>query len=137
MDDERPTLSTGRTLRPTGSYAFVQYGALAGAIVAILAQLRLADGFNLGVVLFAPWVLLPFAMAYLGVQARPESRGRALGLGLASAFGILVYLDLLLSSRLSSTAGLAFIFVPLWQSLGSGVVLALTFRRASSKVEAG
>ena len=49
-----------------------------------------------------------------------------------SAFGLAIYGDLWLTTRQSSTAGLAFLFIPLWQLLGWGAVLMLTRDRGKS-----
>ena len=129
MNGDARDRATRGTLAPSGPYAVVQYVALAGAAAALMAQIRLAGRLSVGSALFAPWALLPFVVAYIGMRSRPDSGLRALGLGLASVFGLVPYLDLALASRLSSTAGLAFLFVPLWQVLGCGVILLLTSRR--------
>ena len=124
-------------MSPATLRALVQGAAIAGALVAILAQIRLAGGLSIGVVLFGPWAVLPFAIAYRGVRARPESFWRPVGLGCMNLFGLVMYLDLLLSSRLSSTSGLALLFVPLWQCIGCAVILALTSARKVPKEDAG
>jgi hypothetical protein len=101
-----------------------------GALVLLAALLRLSGGIEALVAAspFGLWALTPFAVAFFGLRSRTVRTGRSLGLILASGFGLALYADLLLSSRLSSTAGLAFVFIPLWQVLGCGVVLALTTR---------
>ena len=123
-----------QTSRP-GLVRLVQSLATLGAVLAVLAEIKLAGGSTIGVLLFAAWVLLPFALTFQGVRASGASAGRVIGLGVASAFGLVLYLSLLLSAEMSSTAGLAIIFVPLWQLLGVGVVLRLTSR--SKAQEAG
>jgi len=49
-----------------------------------------------------------------------------------SAFGLAIHGDLWLTTRQSSTGGLAFLFIPLWQLLGCGAVLMLTRDRGKS-----
>jgi len=78
------------------------------------------------------WGLAPFALALLGLRGRRVSTPRALGVVAASGFGLAIYGDLCLASRQSSTAGLAFLFIPLWQLLGCGAVLLLTTNRGKS-----
>lgn len=127
-----------RPIAPRESTGLVRAGqavAVAGAFVAILAEIKLAGGPTIGVVFFAAWVLLPFAVAFQGLRADQQSAGRAIGLGLASAFGLVVYLSLLLSAQLSSTAGLAILFVPLWQLLVVGVVIAAAAWRKKHAAE--
>ena len=116
---------------------FVQIAGIVGAIVGLLAQVRLAGGPSMGVVLFGPWLVLPFALAFQGLRTVPDSLVRVVGLGGMNAFGLAMYLDLLLASRLSSTAGLGFFFVPLWQVIGCAVVLVFTARRSKPNQEAG
>jgi hypothetical protein len=100
-------------------------------------MLKLAGGASLGLVLFGAWVLLPFALAATGVATAPAATRRAIGITLASGFGLVMYGELLLAQDLSSTAGLAFMFIPLWQVLGVLVILAVTRRRAKAPERAG
>jgi len=81
---------------------------------------------------FIIWGLAPFALALFGLRGRRVSTRRALGMVAASGFGLAIYGDLCLASRQSSTAGLAFLFIPLWQLLGCGAVLLLTTNRGKS-----
>jgi hypothetical protein len=81
---------------------------------------------------FILWGLAPFALALFGLKGRRASTPRSLGMVAASGFGMAIYGDLFLASRQSSTAGLAFLFIPLWQLLGCGAVLLLTTNRGKS-----
>jgi hypothetical protein len=99
-----------------------------GAAALAAAQLRLSGrgaeflaGFP-----FVLWGLAPFGLAMIGLRVRPVSTGRAIGVIATSGFGLAMYADLITASHLSSTAGLAFLFIPLWQLLGCGAVLVVT-----------
>jgi uncharacterized membrane protein YjjP (DUF1212 family) len=110
----------------------VQWLSLAGAGVALLALLRFGDGLDLGVVLLGPWAILPFAIAYSGTHAHPESRARVVGLGVVSAVALALHLAAFPWSRYSTTASLALVVVPLGQTLACAAVLVLTRKRPAS-----
>jgi hypothetical protein len=78
---------------------------------------------------FLVWALFPFVLALFGLRRGAYSAPRGAGVILTSGFGLVMYADLVLASRLSSTAGLALIFIPLWQAIGCSVVLLLTIGR--------
>jgi hypothetical protein len=120
-------------LPPVGRNAFAQYVAIVGAIVAVLAWVRIIHRLDVVELLFAAWSLLPFSIAYRAVQKHPDSRGRALAVGLASLFGLVAYLPVLLSP--SARAGFTFLFVPVFQLLVCGVTVLVT-RRAAAKAQA-
>jgi uncharacterized membrane protein YjjP (DUF1212 family) len=115
--------------RPADHIRVVRWLALAGAGVALLALLRFGDGLDLGVVLLGPWAVLPFAIAYSGTHAHPESRARVLGLGVVSALALALYVAAFPWSRYSTTAGLALVLVPLGQTLACAAVLVTTRKR--------
>ena len=106
----------------------------AGAAALVAAAFRMSGGGEsfLLVTPFILWGLAPFALALFGLKGRPVSTPRSLGMVVASGFGLAIYGDLCLASRQSSTAGLAFLFIPLWQLLGCGAVLVLTRNRGKS-----
>ena len=103
---------------------------VAGAGALLAAEVRLSGGeMSLLALPFFVWPLIPFAVALFGLRGPRVSGVRSIGLTVASGFGLAMYADLSLASRLSSTAGLALLFIPLWQLIGCGVVIALTIRR--------
>jgi hypothetical protein len=98
-----------------------------GAAVLIGASIRLGGGIaNLSP--FVAWGLFPFGLGVFGLRAKGVGVPRSVGVILASGFGLAVYGNLLLSSRLSSTAGLAFLFIPIWQTVACGAALLLTLK---------
>jgi hypothetical protein len=105
-----------------------------GVAALIAAAVRLSGGVEalLSVIPFMIWGLAPFALALFGLRGRGGTTPRVLGIVAASGFGMAMYANLYLASRLSSTAGLAFLFIPLWQLLGCGAVLVLTRSRGKS-----
>jgi uncharacterized membrane protein YjjP (DUF1212 family) len=110
----------------------VQWLSLAGAAVALLAVLRFGDGLDMSVVLLGPWAILPFAIAYSGTHANPESRARVVGLGVVSAVALALHVTAFPWSRYSTTASLALVLVPLGQTLACAAVLLLTRKRRPS-----
>jgi hypothetical protein len=105
----------------------VQGIAAGGGLAAILAQLLAPGGVGPGTVLLGPWALLPFVVAYSGVDRAPVSRRRTIGLGLVTAAGLAAYLALLVSQA-SYTTAFVLLFLPLGQCLACVAVLALTKR---------
>jgi hypothetical protein len=101
-----------------------------GAAVLIAASYRLSGGAEalLKASPFVVWGLVPFALGVFGLRGKAAGVPRSLGVVLASGFGLAMYSDLLWSTHLSSTAGLAFLFIPLWQSLGCAAALVFTRR---------
>jgi len=75
------------------------------------------------------WVLVPFALGVFGLRRQASSAARSVGVLLTSGFGLLVYGGDAKSPPQGSTAGLAYVFVPLWQLMGVGLVLLITMRR--------
>lgn len=102
--------------------------SVVGALVVLGAGVRLGGGVQ-GVSPFVAWGLFPFGVGLFGLRNKGVRVPRSVGVILASGFGLAVYADLLWSSHLSSTAGLTFLFVPIWQTLGCGAALLLTMRR--------
>ena len=101
--------------------------SVVGALVLLGAGVRLGGGIQ-GLSPFVAWGLFPFGVGLFGLRNRGVGVPRSVGVILASGFGLAVYADLLWSSHLSSTAGLTFRFVPIWQALGCGAGLLLTMR---------
>ena len=97
---------------------------LAGSVEALLDALPLTA-----------WALLPFALAFLGLRGHTVTTGRAAGLAGTSGFGLLIYAHLVFAQQVSN--GLGFLFIPLWQLIACGVVLALTRGRHSRSHGAG
>jgi hypothetical protein len=99
-----------------------------GAAAHVAAEVRLSGGSVelLAAFPFVLWGLAPFGLAIIGLWVQPVSTGRAIGLIATSGFGLAMYADLLTASRISSTAGLALLFIPLWQLLACGAVLVVT-----------
>jgi hypothetical protein len=90
---------------------------LAGALVAVVSLVRMGDGLSILISGFTLWVLLPFAIGWGALRRRPWARFGAGGILVSSTFGLVMYFSLAFPlSRQSSTAGLAFIFLPLWQT---------------------
>jgi hypothetical protein len=128
-EDARTAGSTGagnpdaaRWLRTAGILISV-----VGALVLLGAGVRLGGGIQ-SLSPFVAWGLFPFGVGLFGLRSRRVGVPRSVSVTLASGFGLAVYADLLWSSHLSSTAGLTFLFVPIWQTLGCGVALLLTMR---------
>jgi hypothetical protein len=99
-----------------------------GAAALVAAQVRLSGGGLdfLAAFPFLLWGLAPFGLAIIGLKVQPVSAGGTIGVIATSSFGLAMYADLVTASRISSTAGLAFVFIPLWQLLACGAVLVLT-----------
>jgi hypothetical protein len=105
---------------------------LAGIAAVVAAEVRLSGGeFSLGALPLFAWPLIPFGVALFGVSDPHVTTARSIGIAGASGFGLASYADLVVASRLSSTAGLAFLFIPLWQLIGCAVVMAFTIRRTN------
>ena len=107
---------------------------LAGAVMAIASMVKMTNGLSGIASLFTAWVLLPFALAFLALAMRPSSLVGVLAVLSSSLFAVLVYFDLLAPrAHLSSTAGLAFLFIPLWQTAwcvcGIAIALGVNYRR--------
>ena len=96
-----------------GGAGWLRFVAIAitgvGVAALIAAAVRLSGGVEalLPVVPFMIWGLAPFALALFGLRGRGVTMSRALGVLATSGFGLAVYANLSLASRLSSTAGLA------------------------------
>lgn len=98
-----------------------------GALAGVLAMVKMAGRVSTLASLITVWVLLPFVLASVALAKRPSSTVGTLALLASSCFGLVIYYDLLFpSSRNSSTAGLAFMFVPLWQTLACLLAIALS-----------
>jgi hypothetical protein len=103
---------------------------LAGIAALVAAEARLSGGeFSFRALPLFAWPLIPFAVALFGVRHPDVTTARSIGIAGASGFGLASYADLIVASRLSSTAGLAFLFIPLWQLIACAVVMAFTIRR--------
>jgi hypothetical protein len=105
---------------------------LLGAVALLVLAFRMAggvEGLFRGFRFFA-WALLPFALALFGLRRSAVTAARSVGLTAASGFGLAVYSDMLFfTEHHSSTEGLVFLFIPLWQLMGCGVLLLVTMRR--------
>ena len=98
-----------------------------GAITGLFALMKMGAGVSALASGFTVWVLLPFGITLMALMRRPSSIIGTLGLLACGAFGLAMYFDLVFpSTRLRSTAGLAFLFVPFWQTAGSVVAVALS-----------
>lgn len=106
-----------------------------GAVALVAAAFRMSGGGTafLLVTPFILWGLTPFALALFSLRGRRVRTARALGMVATSAFGLAIYGDLYLATRQSSTAGLAFLFIPFWQLLACGAVLITTNRGRSDE----
>lgn len=99
-----------------------------GAAALVGAGVRLTGG-GVAFLLAGPflvWGLIPFGLGLLGVFRNGVGLPRSIAVILASGFGLTMYADLIWSSHLSSTAGLALVFIPLWQTLACAVGLLVT-----------
>ena len=102
--------------------------ALAEAAVAGAALVKMGGR---PLALFTPftlWVLLPFALVAATIARRPSPFVGVLALLAAGLFGSVAYFDLLFpTSRIRSTAALAFVFIPIWQLALYGCALGVSF----------
>lgn len=127
--------------RKTGAFALLGQGVtVGGAILAVTSMWKMSGGTSTLASLMTLWVLLPFALTSTILAKRPSSATAVLGLLVGSLFGCVMYYDLLFpSSTMKSTAGLAYIFVPLWQSIwcliASAFSLAADFRKDNARCQ--
>jgi hypothetical protein len=117
---------------------FTQGITVVGAILAVASMIKMSGGISTLGSLATLWVLLPFAIASATLAKRPSSAGAVLALLLGSLFGGAGYYDLLFpSSRMRSTAALAYIFIPLWQTIwclcAAAFSLAVDFRKDNAR----
>ena len=117
----------------------VRVVSVAGVGALVAAAYRMTGGLQ-AFLLAAPfvvWGLAPFAVALWSVRRPPVTLLRAIGLIATSGFGLCLYLQLCLATRLSSTVGLMFLFIPLWQLVGCALVILLTRRWTRSRPTRG
>jgi len=124
------------TRRPEIRALLAQAVTLAGAVVAVIAMVKMAGGASILATPISIWVLLPYILVATTLASRPAPFIGVLALLAAGLFGSILYLDLIFpSSRIRSTAALAFLFVPFWQ-LGLyvvAVVLSFVFGARSRR----
>jgi hypothetical protein len=123
------------TTRPTALIYLEQGVNLAGGAMAVAAMVKMGGGAEALASLFTPWVLLPFGLTFAALARRPSSPVALCAFLLGSILSLLAYYDLAFpSSRVRSTAAVAFIFFPLWQTVWTIAVaacsLVVDFRRA-------
>ena len=107
--------------------------ACGGAFLAITAMAKHGT-FSLALLCFGSWVLLPFGVSLLLLIKRQPSAVGYLFLTGASLFGAALYFDLAFpSSKVRSTVGLAFIFIPLWQFVPVGIASIIPGFRSPSR----
>lgn len=93
-----------------------------GAIMAVTFELR-AGEFTLFSLVFAAWVALPFYLLFATTNRGDSNPSRAtfcIGAALLAGTSFMAYRPSSVGS--SSTAGLVFLFLPLWQLLGVAVI---------------
>lgn len=101
----------------------VRVAVVSFALVSVAMMLRMA-GFkpSASIVVFACWLLLPFLIAHRMLPDTHASRARLVAAVVATLPSTLAYIALAFPlGRQSSTAGLAFLFFPLWQLILVGV----------------
>jgi len=106
---------------------FVRVVTLAGVGTCVAAQVKLG---NPSLLLLAAllWTLLPFGFVLAALTRLESSTPMLLALAAESSFGLALYLDIVFSAaHVTSTAGLALFFVPLWQMLWHAALLVLSF----------
>jgi hypothetical protein len=95
-----------------------------GAVIALLAMTKMGGSLASP---FTAWVLLPFILTFVTLMRRATSWVGIVGLAAVSAVWSAGYLDLVFPrGHVNSTAGLAFVFVPLWQLLSYLVFAAIS-----------
>lgn len=93
-----------------------------GAIISMTLELR-AGEFTLFSLVFAAWVALPFYLLFATTNREDRNASRAtlcIGATLLAGTSFMAYRPTSIGS--SSTAGLVFLFLPLWQLLGVAVI---------------
>jgi hypothetical protein len=116
---ERPSVHVARILGMAG-VAVCTLGLVAAQI---RAGIRL-DASLFGV-LFAAWPYAPFVAALAMLAPAGASIARSVAMVLVSLLAMIAYADLALSDRPGSTAGLLFLWMPIWQMLGLGLAIAV------------
>lgn len=120
--------AAGETNWPLAFRASAMLVTVLGAAAQVAASVLMSGGgaeFLWGMPFFI-WGLVPFGLGLFGVRRKGVGLPRSTAVTLASGFGLAMYANLIWSSHLSSTAGLAFLFVPLWQTVACAVGLFLT-----------
>ena len=105
--------------------ALATAGLGSAALLASMARLSAGEAPIIAWLAYGAWGLLPFLLTVAVLTRRRPGVWRSILFTCISAFALVMYGDLLFATRLSSTAGLAFLFIPLWQLLGCVVILAL------------
>jgi hypothetical protein len=121
--------------RPTALTLLAQVANLLSAAAAVTAMVKMGGGVGALASLFTVWVLLPFVLTFAALAMKPSSAVVLCVFFLGSVLSLFAYYDLAFpSSRIRSTAALAFIFLPLWQTIWTlGVAacsLIVDFRQA-------
>lgn len=97
--------------------------AVLGMIGAVLCELRAGTPLSIFVLLVAVWVALPFLLLFRAAGAEQGRASEVLWLIGSIALVITAFVAYRPPSMSSSsTAGLAFVFLPLWQLMGVGVL---------------
>lgn len=93
---------------------------------AVIASWYFADGLGLGLLIFSVYLFVPWGvLAFRAGSLTPVGRGVALVLTMALTVGM--YVSIWTSD--SSTAALGFLWLPLYQGLAIGAVIAFQFLR--------
>jgi len=95
--------------------------ALVLGVGAVIASWYFADGLSLGLLIFSVYLFVPWGvLAFRAGSLTPVGRGVALVLTMALTVGM--YVSIWTSD--SSTAALGFLWLPLYQGLAIGAVIA-------------
>jgi hypothetical protein len=123
-----------RTMKPGARKILIQVTnvlTVAAALAAATAMITMAGTLRFGHILFGAWVLLPFGITLWALNRRPVSVPVVLALLLSSCWALALYGELVFPvSRQRSTAGLAFIFVPLWHLMWALIALAISLGKS-------
>jgi hypothetical protein len=103
---------------------------LLGIVGAVTLEMIAAD-FSVAALVFGAWVALPFLLVLRRTEGTHTFTSGAIclaGAVLLNVTSLLAYRPSALTG--SSTAGLVFLFLPLWQLLGVGILLLIVDRVA-------
>ncbi len=113
--------------RYCGLHTATFWVAVCGGIFTVAMAIHAAGGFRLDAVLFDLWAIAPYAVFVLASRLA-VSRGASIAVlvccTLATVFAVSVYYDAFFG-HISSTSGLVFLFIPLYQLIFAGVLLVI------------
>ena len=114
--------------RLSGTVGVARVVLFVGMILAVAFELR-AGRLSVFMFVMAVWVALPFLLLLRSIRATSATAAGILylvGAGLLGWSSLMAYRPSTLAS--SSTAGLVFIFLPIWQLIGVGIIVLISDR---------